>query len=73
MKTILGNGDSRSAKSAILTHLPTDSEFCFLCILGFALFAAKIYHIIKIQSLPEMAKAAVLELLDSPKLISRKI
>ena len=62
-------GDARIAKSAILTH----SEALNLDLYGFLHFLkTEIYQIDKIQS-PKMVKTAVLELLDPPKLISRKI
>ena len=50
---------SRSAKCAILTHIEA---------LNFHLY--EFWHFLKS---PKMAKTAVLELLDSPKLNSRKI
>ena len=62
-------GDSKSAKSAINTHLE-DLNLAFYEFLHF--LEAGIYQINKIQS-PKMAKTAVLELQSSPKLISRKI
>ena len=46
------------------------SEFQCLCI--FALFETEINQIVKIQA-PKIEKTEVLELLDPPKLISRKI
>ena len=61
--------DSKNAKLAILTHLEA-LNFDFQEFLHF--LKAVIYQIDKIQS-PKMAKTAVLEHLDSPKLISRKI
>ena len=59
-------GDSRSAKYAILTNLEA-LNFDFYEILHF--LKAEIDQIHKFQS----PKMAVIELLDSPKLISRKI
>ena len=59
-------GKSRSAKSTILTHLDA-LNFVFNQFLHF--LKTGIYQINKIQS----PKMAVLELLDCPKLISRKI
>ena len=61
-------GDSRSSKSAILTHLEA-LNFYFLW--SFALFEG-CYQINKIES-PWNWKKAVLKLLDASKLISRKI
>ena len=61
--------DCRSAKSAILAHLEA-LNFDFDEFLHF--LKAKIYQINKIQS-PQNGKIAVLELLDSSKLVSRKI
>ena len=60
--------DSRSTKSVILTHLEAlNFDFCdFLYFLK-----AEIYQII--FRAPKIAKTAFLELLYSPKLISRKI
>ena len=62
-------GDCRSAKSAILTQLEV-LNFAFYEILHF--LKAEIYRINKIQ-IPKIGKMTVFELLDSPKLISRKI
>ena len=62
--------DSRSAKSAILTHLEA-LNFDFYEFLHF--LKAEIYQINKIQSPYFYKKTAVLELLNSPTLISRKI
>jgi len=66
VKSILG---IRNAKSAILTHLETLNfdlkNFCTSWRLKFS-------KLTKFRD-PEIAKTAVLELLDSPKLISRKI
>ena len=61
--------DSRSAKSVILTHLEA-LNFDFNKFLYF--LKAENYQIKQVKS-PKMAKTAFLELLDSPKLISRKI
>ena len=61
--------DSRSAKSAILTHLES-LNFYFCEFLHF--LKAEIQPNPNFRA-PEMAKMAFLELLDSPKLISRKI
>ena len=60
-------GDSRSAKSAILTHLEAlNFDFCeFLHFLK-----AEIYQN---NRPPKTAKTAIFALLESPKLISRKI
>ena len=58
--------DSRSAKSAIFTHLEA-LNFAFCEILHF--LKAEINQITKFRA----AKMAVFELLDSPKLFSRKI
>ena len=60
-------GDSRSAKSTILTHLES-LNFDFYEFLHF--FKAEIDQIHNIQ-IPKMVKTAVLGLLDSPKLVSR--
>ena len=61
--------DSRSAKSAISTHLEAlNFDFCeFLHFLKVGI--DQISHF----RAPKVAKTAVLGLLDSPKLISRKI
>ena len=61
--------DSRNANSAVLTHLEALNfdSYEFLHFLK-----AEIYQIHNIQS-PKIAKTAVLALLDSPKLILRKI
>ena len=62
-------GDSTSAKSAISTH--SDSlYFAFYEIMHF--LRVKITKLTKFRALKK-ANLAVLELLDSPKLISRKI
>ena len=61
--------DSRSAKSAILTQSEA-LNFEFWEFLHF--LQAEIHQINKIQG-PEIAKTAVLEVLKSQKLISRKI
>ena len=61
--------DSKNAKLAILTHLEA-LNFDFQEFLHF--LKAVIYQIDKIQS-PKNGKTAVLALLISPKLISRKI
>jgi len=61
-------GVSSSAKSAILTHLEA-LNVDFHEFLHF--LKAEIHQINKSQR-PKMGKTAVLELLDSPKLISRK-
>ena len=62
-------GNSRSAKSTILTHLEALNrdyfdEFC-------TFWRLKCTKKTQLRA-PKMAKAAVLELLDPPKLISRK-
>ena len=62
-------GDSRSAKSAILTHLE-DFNVEFYEFSHF--FEAEFYQISKIQC-PKVAQTATLELRGVPKLISRKI
>ena len=62
-------GNSRSGKSAILTHFEA-LNFEFYVFLHF--LKAVIDQINQMQSL-KMAKTSVLELLDSSKLISRKI
>ena len=62
-------GVSRSAKSAILIHLEAMNVDLYE-VLHFV--KAEIHQINKIQS-PKMWKTAVLELLDSPNLISRKM
>ena len=64
--------DSRSAKSAILTHLEA-LDFDFYAFSH--IFKAEIDQIKKsrTQNRTRMAKTAVLELLDYQKLISRKI
>ena len=68
---VINFGDSRSAKSAILSHL-IGLNLYFYEFLHF--LKAKIYLIKKIQGrAPKMKKMAVLQLLDSPTLISRKI
>ena len=62
-------GDSRSAKSVILTHLEAMKlDFCEL--LHF--LEAENYKLIIFRA-PKIAKTAVFELLQPPKLISRKI
>jgi len=63
-------GDSRSAKSAILAHLVAlNFDFCDL----FALFwRLKLTKLTKFRA-PKMTKIAVLEVISSPKLISREI
>ena len=61
--------DSKNAKSAILPHLEA-LNFVFYAFLHVS--KAEIDQISKIQS-PKNGKNAVLELLNSPKLISRKI
>ena len=61
-------GDSRSAKSTILTHLEA-LNFDFH---AFSHLNAEIDQIKKSRA-PEIAKIAVLELLHFPNLISRKI
>ena len=61
--------DSRSAKSAILTHLEA-LNFDFHGFLHF--LKAEIYQMNKSRAL-KMAKMAVLHFLKSPKLVSRKI
>ena len=61
--------DSRSEKSAILRHLEA-LNFDFYDILHF--FKDTISKLAKFRA-PKMAKTAFLELLDSPKLISRKM
>ena len=60
---------SRNAKSSISTHLEA-LNFVFYAFLHVS--KAEIDQISKIQS-PKNGKNAVLELLNSPKLISRKI
>ena len=62
-------GDSRSAKSAILTHLEV-LNFDFNEFLHF--LKAEFYPINKSEPL-QLQKTAVLLLLDFPNLISRKI
>ena len=62
-------GHSKSAKSAILPHFEA-LNFDFYEFLQF--LKAVIFQINKNQS-PKYGKMAVLELLDSQKLISRKI
>ena len=57
-------GDSRSAKSDILTH------FDFYEVLHF--LKTEIYILNNIQSCQKMVKPALLELLNSVKLMSRK-
>ena len=61
--------DFRSAESTILTHL-VPLNFDFYELLHF--LKAEIDQNSKIQN-SKMAKTAVLQLLDSPKLISRKM
>ena len=61
--------DSRSAKPDILTH--SGSEYGFLCI--FEHVKSKKFSTYQNSEPIRIAKMAVLELLDSPKLISHKI
>ena len=62
-------GESRVSKSAMLTNWETE----FWIWLVFALFCRlKFTNVTKFRS-PKIAKMAVLELLDSPKFLSRKI
>ena len=68
MKSIFGIRYT-SAKSAIFTNLEA-LDFDFYEFLHFLNY--EIYQIIELQS-PKNGKMAVLELTDSPKLISRKI
>ena len=63
-------GDSGSAKSAILTHSEAVKS-AFKTFLHF--LKAAIHQMNKNLEPLKMAKTADLELLDSPKLISRKI
>ena len=62
--------DSRSVKSAILTQLEA-LNFDFYELLHF--LKVEIYQINKIQSPPKMTKMAILQLLNSQKLVSSKI
>ena len=62
-------GDSTSAKSPILAHLEA-LKLDFYEFLHF--LKAEMYQLIRFRA-SKMAKIAVLELLDSPKLISHKI
>ena len=66
---VINFGVSGSAKSAILTHLEA-LNFVFYEFLHF--LKAEIDQSNKLW-VPKMAKMAVLALLESPKLISRKI
>ena len=56
-------GDSRSAKSTILTHLKT---------LEFDFYELKCTKLTKFSA-PKMAKTAILQLQHPPKLVSRKM
>ena len=60
-------GDSRSAKSAILTHLHVGA--LIFDIYEFCTFKSQINKI----HIPKKTKTAVLEILGAPKLISRQI